>query len=68
MARPVLSKVASNMKKCDTNNAGAALVPEFKSVQASTGDSALNSILRLAYRRHSRGRVAREAVAACLGR
>lgn len=56
------------MKKRDTNNAGAAVVAESKSAQTSTGDSVLNSILRLAYRRHSRGRVARQAAAACLGR
>jgi len=36
-------------------------------VRASTA-ATLNAILRNAYRRHSRGRLARAAMTACLGR
>ncbi|MEO6788568.1 MAG: hypothetical protein ABI318_20800 [Chthoniobacteraceae bacterium] len=46
-----------------------APAPRGSAAGRSSGSAAtLDAILRDTYRRHARGRVAREAVAACLGR
>jgi hypothetical protein len=67
MARRLLPFFREPMKKSDASRPNASTIGGS---QAGRGHGAamLNAILKLAYRRHARGRVALAAVTACLGR
>ena len=67
MARRLLPIFHKQMKKSDTNRPNAGSARESQAGRAH-GAAMLNAILKLAYRRHARGRVALAAVTACLGR
>ena len=56
------------MKKCSPHNSEAPAACDSHAGRNPGFTATLNAILRDAYRRHTRGRVAREAVAMCLGR
>lgn len=55
------------MKKREANNPGTPSKGESHSGLGSDTAAMLNAILKIAYRRHARGRLAREAVTACFG-
>ena len=66
MASRLLMNTDPRMKTDDTNSANPPSRRESQTTR-STSTAALNAMLRLAYRRHTRGRLALAAVAACLG-
>jgi hypothetical protein len=68
VARRLLSIFAIPMKQSDTSRPNTGPGRESQASRASGITPTLNAILKLAYRRHTRGRVALAAVAACLGR
>ena len=65
LARRLLMKTDPRMKKCDPNHANRRAT---HARHGSGTTATLNAILKIAYRRHTRGRVALAAVTACLGR
>ncbi len=56
------------MKKCSSHNAAECAARGPRGTAERDTSANIHEILKLAYRRHARGRVARAAVNACLGR